>query len=91
MGCVFRLFRTTLICSVLDLSNFPVARAVTASSAVPLVFLPVVLENYKDCGAHDQQWLLTARKRAGSDPQQDQMVSGIDSLLDKEKRPYITT
>ena len=76
-----------LLCS--DLSNFPVAKAVTASSAVPLVFLPVVLENYKGCGAHDLQWLSTARKRAGSDPQQDQMVGGIDSLLDKDKRRYI--
>ncbi len=76
-----------LLCS--DLSNFPVAKAVTASSAVPLVFLPVVLENYKECGASDQQWLSTARKRAGSDPQQDQMVAGIDSLLDKDKRRYI--
>jgi NTE family protein len=76
-----------LLCS--DLSNFPVARAVTASSAVPLVFLPVVLENYPECDTSNLQWLSAARKRAGSDPQLDQMVGGIESLLDKDKRRYI--
>jgi NTE family protein len=34
----------SLFCS--DLSNFPVSKAVAASSAVPIVFLPVVLEKY---------------------------------------------
>lgn len=34
-----------LICS--DLSSFPLARAVTASSAVPIVFPSVVLKNYR--------------------------------------------
>ena len=76
-----------LLCS--DLSSFPVARAVTASSAVPLVFLPVVVENYKGCDTSHLQWLSNARKRAGSDPQLDQTIDGIDSLLEKKKRRYI--
>ena len=33
-----------LLCS--DLSTFPVARAVTASSAVPVLFNPIVVENF---------------------------------------------
>jgi NTE family protein len=36
-----------LLCS--DLLSFPVANAVTASSAVPVVFNPVVVENYGGC------------------------------------------
>ena len=76
-----------LLCS--DLSNFPVAKAVTASSAVPVVFLPVVLENYKECDTSNLQWLSAARKNAGSDPQLDQIIDNIESLLDKDKRRYI--
>ena len=36
-----------LICS--DISSFSVAKAVTASSAVPVVFNPVVLQNFQPC------------------------------------------
>ena len=76
-----------LICS--DLERFPVAKAVAASSAVPLVFLPVVLKNYPDCDTSNLQWLANARKRAASDPLLEQTVDGIDSLLDKDERHYV--
>ena len=76
-----------LLCS--DLDAFPVARAVTASSAVPIVFLPVVLENYRDCDTRHLPWLERARKYAGSDPLRDQMIRDIDSLLDKQQRRYV--
>lgn len=36
-----------LLCS--DIDDYPVARAVTASSAVPVLFDPVVMENYRTC------------------------------------------
>lgn len=36
-----------LLCS--DLSAVPISQAVTASSAVPLVFSPVLLQNYQGC------------------------------------------
>lgn len=36
-----------LLCS--DLSALPISQAVTASSAVPLVFSPVLLKNYQGC------------------------------------------
>ena len=51
-----------LLCS--DLSSFSVARAVTASSAVPVVFPPVVVENYAQCGSEAPQWLAQLRNRA---------------------------
>ncbi|MDG3088494.1 patatin-like phospholipase family protein [Vibrio hannami] len=37
-----------LLCS--DLSSYPISQAIAASSAVPIVFNPVVLENYSGCG-----------------------------------------
>jgi NTE family protein len=76
-----------LLCS--DLDSFQVARAVTASSAVPILFLPVVLENFRDCDTSHLPWLERIRKHAGSDPLMDQMVKDIDSLLDKKERRYV--
>jgi NTE family protein len=55
-----------LLCS--DLSSFPLARAVTASSAVPVLFDPVVVENFAGCGRGKPEWLILARARQPSDP-----------------------
>ena len=76
-----------LICS--DIDDFPVAKAVAASSAVPVVFLPVVLQNYPDCGGAEPPWLKTAKQRAASDPLTAEMTDGIDSLLAKDRRKYM--
>lgn len=76
------------LCS--DLSTYPVARAVTASSAVPIVFNPVVLENYPDCGTTPPEWLLAAKKRAlekGS-LRLEGLVSGLETYYDKDTRKY---
>lgn len=44
------------LCS--DLSSFPVARAVTASSAVPGYFAPISVRNYpKDCPGRRDSWI----------------------------------
>jgi NTE family protein len=50
------------LCS--DLGSFKVARAVAASSAVPIVFDPVLLERYSDCGFSAPKWLLDSERRA---------------------------
>jgi NTE family protein len=50
-----------LLCS--DLTTFPLARAVTASSAVPVVFDPVVVENFGGCSKGLPPWLAAAQKR----------------------------
>lgn len=50
-----------LLCS--DLGSFPLARAVTASSAVPVLFGPVVAENYGGCAGGMPPWLAAAKKR----------------------------
>ena len=66
-----------LLCS--DLSSFPVARAVTASSAVPVLFNPVVVENYQDCKETKPDWLVAAEKRASGDPLLVDVVEGLQS------------
>lgn len=76
-----------LLCS--DLSSFPVARAVTASSAVPVVFNPVVVENYQDCKKSKPDWLVAAEKRAMNDPELAQVVEGLQTFFVKNNRQYI--
>ena len=48
------------ICS--DLDSYPIATAVAASAAVPLIFAPVVLKSYPDrCAAKLPAWIARAR------------------------------
>jgi len=77
----------TLLCS--DLSTFPVARAVAASSAVPVLFDPVVLENYAGCDADVGGWLQPAKQRAAGNVQLTQTLEGVETYLDKDKRKYV--
>ncbi|MCO5123952.1 MAG: patatin-like phospholipase family protein, partial [Rhizobacter sp.] len=75
-----------LLCS--DLSTFPVARAVAASSAVPLLFNPVVVQNYADCNPDATGWLQAARQRAAGQAQATQLLDRVATYLDKDKRKY---
>lgn len=76
-----------LLCS--DLSSFPVARAVTASSAVPILFNPVILKNHVDCdtGAFERLTLVASQVR--DSPQLKAVVEGLASYADKDSRQYI--
>lgn len=76
-----------LLCS--DLSSFPVARAVAASSAVPVVFHPVVVQNYGDCGAELPEWLSQARGRTKENDAENGIFAGLESFLPKQHRKYI--
>jgi len=75
-----------LLCS--DLASFSVARAVTASSAVPVLFHPVIVRNYPGCESAAREWLIAARQRAGSDERKIQLIDGFASYLDKDKGEY---
>jgi NTE family protein len=75
-----------LLCS--DLSTFPVARAVAASSAVPVVFNPVVLANHPQCGAGPPGWLDAMRRRAEGDEGKMMQVDGLATYFDRDKRRY---
>jgi len=76
----------TLLCS--DLSTFPVSRAVTASSAVPVLFNPVVVRNYPDCGTEVPDWLKMARTRAAGNPEIAMVVEGLETYYDRDQRQY---
>ena len=67
-----------LLCS--DLSSFPVARAVTASSAVPVLFNPVVVENYRACKETKPEWLAEVEKTASGSPELELIAAGRELL-----------
>ena len=75
-----------LLCS--DLASFPLARAVTASSAVPVIFDPVVVENYSGCSKTLPQWLLEARQRLPDNADVRLAVDDDASYGDKAAHRY---
>jgi NTE family protein len=55
------------ICS--DLSSYPIASAVAASSAMPVVFAPIVLQTFPNqCAAKIPDWIERAQNNPGAPP-----------------------
>jgi NTE family protein len=55
------------ICS--DLASYPIANAVAASAATPVLFAPIVLRTFPDrCTAKIPDWIEKARSTAGASP-----------------------
>lgn len=75
-----------LICS--ELASFPVARAVAASSAVPVLFDPVVLENYDTCDSQEAERLLSANLDKGTQTLKGTAAAAL-TYSDKAQRHYI--
>jgi NTE family protein len=79
------------LCS--DLSEFKIARAVAASSAVPLVFPPILIEKHSECHYQEPKWLIDAGITAKKldDKRLQDTVNSLDFYLDKNKPPpYVT-
>ncbi|WP_051640623.1 patatin-like phospholipase family protein [Thiomicrorhabdus sp. Milos-T2] len=66
-----------LICS--NINDFPLAKAVTASSAVPVVFNPVVLKNYYPCNNNVNQRLKKLANISKTNYELQQTISGLKS------------
>ena len=74
-----------LLCS--DVRDFPVASAVTASSAVPVVFNPIVVENFGGCPEYEP-----SARVVGMAKQSDElkaMLTGLKSYNDKQERNFV--
>ena len=74
-----------LLCS--DIRDFPVASAVAASSAVPVVFNPVVVENYTGCPGF--QMTPHAIELAKNSKELSRMLMGMQTYNDKINRKFI--
>jgi len=76
------------ICS--DLSRFPVARAATASSAVPAVLSPITLRNYAgQCDYHPPGIVERVMKEADVSKRQYHLIDDMMIYLDFERTQYI--
>jgi len=76
------------LCS--NLSSFKISRAVAASSAVPLVFDPILLEKYQNCGFEPPVWLGASRERAkrSGDKRLTEVVRSFDKYLQPDGPKY---
>ncbi|WEM40870.1 patatin-like phospholipase family protein [Photobacterium sp. DA100] len=73
-----------LLCS--DLSTYPIANAVTASSAVPLVFNPVVLRNHEGC---EESQLIALSLGNEHKAHARRTLAALKSYQDKYDRTFI--
>jgi NTE family protein len=77
-----------LICS--DYNKFPVSRAVTASSAVPILFSTVVLRNYAGtCPFEFPPWAKAAQASADTTSRAAHLARQMAKYADREAKPYI--
>ena len=90
LGTYFTFTQETFdaICS--DLSRIPVARAVAASSAVPVLLTPITLYNYAgSCGYQAPAWVQRALQQPALSRRRSQQAHHLRSYLDPHKKPYI--
>ena len=77
-----------IICS--DLSQLPVSRAVTASSAVPILFSPITLTNHAgDCGWQQPIWMRDALDTENRSSRLYNLATGMLALENREDHPYL--
>jgi NTE family protein len=78
-----------LLCS--ELSEYPVADAVAASSAVPVLFNPVVVANYDTCS--DMQLIGTSRLHDSAEMYEGHnlpvLISQLETYNEKDKRKFV--
>lgn len=77
-----------LICS--DYDRFPVSRAVTASSAFPGPFSPIVMKNYAGhCDYKVPSWVMTAVENPDLSSRVYWLASSLYLYTDAKAKPYI--
>jgi NTE family protein len=70
-----------LLCS--DLSSFSVARAVAASSAVPVAFTPITIKNFSGCDYTDHPLVKTQSPPAEDNVRYNMLLDRVESYTDK--------
>jgi NTE family protein len=74
------------------LSEFSVARAVAASSAVPILFPPILIEKHQDCNFDRPAWLINAEKQAADsdNARLKELVRSMEFYLDDSNPSFAT-
>ncbi len=72
-----------------DLDQYPLARAVTASSAVPVLFTPITVKSYAGtCGFELPAWVDEAAKDERGSALKTE-ARGLKEYMDHDKRPWL--
>ncbi len=74
------------LCS--DMASFPVARAVAASSGAPVLFEPVVVQNFQHCRSEIQEWQTEMEEQLKEQPELNQTLEGLRSYAEEDTRKY---
>lgn len=87
---VFSQRQFDFLCS--DLSQFKVARAVAASSAVPVLFHPILVEKHPHCNIEKPDWLTEAEMEVTqtNNTRLQDLVKSMEFYLDDSNPPYAT-
>jgi len=76
-----------LLCA--DLDQYPISRAVTASSAVPGLFSTITIKNYAGkCGFEEPAWMKDSQQDRNTTIRK-QEAQGLAGYLDSEKQPWL--
>jgi NTE family protein len=77
-----------IICT--DVSELPVARAVAASSAVPLLFSPITIVNRAgECGWQVPGWATAALERDNRSSRLYNLATNITELNNRDEHPFL--
>jgi len=76
-----------MLCS--DVGSYKVARAVAASSAVPVAFAPIALRNYDTCNYKKPDWYSSSHDYIKDNPRLTALIDAYDSYQHKKERSYI--
>ncbi len=75
------------LCS--DLSSYPVANAVAASSTVPAVFATVALRNYPDCPQRHAPWVEQALAEDGPLDRRFGVARALERYKNPDRMPFV--
>ncbi len=75
------------LCS--DLSSYPVANAVMASSSVPGIFAPIALRNFADCPQRSQPWVNDALNQDDHLPRNYAIARALKRYSSPDRMPIL--
>lgn len=75
------------LCS--DLSSYPVANAVVASSAVPPVFVPIALRNFDSCPERHKDWVADALAHDHVLDRRYSVARALERYADAKRMPIL--
>jgi NTE family protein len=84
---VFNYHTLAALCT--DLGKLPVAEAVAASAAAPVVFSPIVIKSYTGCDYTEPSWLRDSRDDPQAPSALRQHIAALDSYRDPERLKYV--